>query len=163
MWGMNCLIGTFVSLRMRSSVSALTGGYQVGPWHQDFLPVISLPELPLKVTSSQQPGSLIYLTTHTHTHTQLILDDISWWLDAEKCGCRGAIRGQESNVTGWHCSHHQDLWGQCWSSPCQLKHFFPSARVSHCLALMVIWCQGDSVQMECFSALRRKICLLSHA
>lgn len=70
---MNPLIGTFVSIRMWSSVSALTEGFPCGgpPPHQGSLSVISIPGPPLKVTSSEPcTASPVLSSTQVHTHTQ---------------------------------------------------------------------------------------------
>ena len=76
---MNRLIGTFVSIRMWSSVSALKEGFpRGGPPHQGFLSVISIPGPPLKVTSSKPCTAawsshlLKYTHTQPHTTTHLI-------------------------------------------------------------------------------------------
>lgn len=66
---MNCLIGTFVSIRRGSSVSAVTERLPGGAPHLRFHPVISIPGVTLKVAScSPARHTLIYFTTYTHTH-----------------------------------------------------------------------------------------------
>lgn len=70
---MNCLIGTFVSIRTWSSVSAMTEGLPDGAPHQGFLLVNSIPGLTLMVAScspAQPPRSSYPLKyTHTRAHT----------------------------------------------------------------------------------------------
>lgn len=131
MWEMNCLIGTFVSIRMWSSVSALTEGFPGGG------PTSGLPPCDFNTRTAPE-GHLLqpctaarssHLLKYTHTHTSYS-DGICCWLDAEKCGSWGAIRGQKSNVTGdtaaiietYEESADQDLAG--W-------HVFPCACVPH--------------------------------
>lgn len=65
---MNCLIGTFVSLRMRSSVSALTEGLPGGP------PASGLPSCDF-ITRIAPEGHVLtaarfpYLLNYPHTYT----------------------------------------------------------------------------------------------
>lgn len=85
MWEMNCLIGTFVSIKTRSSVSALTEGFPGGAPHQGFLSVISLPRPPPwrspAPAPAQQWGPLIYLSTLSRASRSFgrHLLMIRWW------------------------------------------------------------------------------------
>ena len=105
----------------------------------------------------------VHTHTHTHTHNHTShSDDICWWLDAEKCGCWGAIRGQKSNVTGDTAAIIKTYEERSDRDLASWRIFFFRVLmrlVGSLLGLMVIWCQGDAVQTK----KKKKSCLLSHA
>lgn len=97
MWEMNCLIGTFVSIRRRSSVSAMTEG---APKRSS---ASGLPPSDF-ITWTDPEGHLLQLCTtasYTLTHTAMTFAEDASALPGQGCTWSSNMGGQE----GQHCSY----------------------------------------------------------